>query len=229
MSLRSCVCVMFLVSAAASNAFADVTIDSFQDPEGPLTASFTSSPATVIESFPHVIGGRGLGLIDYAGASVDITSVDGISFLEYSSSVGAAGELSLNYGASIPNYIGNPPPTQMALTVNPATNFLQLSFMAYNHAEGQDMTVDTVLGSGSNQSGDIATMVTTEGAQEVDIPLTDLPGTKLDFIEFTFEAPESTGFQLDSVTLVNSVPEPGTIGVFALFLPLLGRRRAPHA
>jgi hypothetical protein len=233
MKFRFLICLE-LCLASASAAHADITIDSFQDPEGPISANFQQSEFALTSSFPHVIGGRGLGLSVTTGAlpganpiTAEIITVSGASFLQYQSqSADNAGDCRLNYGGSPSFLMQSPQP--MGLGVNSASDILRLSFSEFSDARDQSMEIDTFLQNELETSGTAMPSSMSwiaPGAQIVDIPLTGLTGDILDFITFDFRAPLGATFQLNSVSLVAGVPEPSAICLAAAGLSLLIRRR----
>jgi hypothetical protein len=232
----------FVLFVAPLACRADVVLDSFEDrPAGfPMTGGYNEGDTFILAAYPHVVGGRAMTIIGTtptgtlpngqgggAEVSADIGTVDGISALEYSSiQPDSAGDLSLDYGTSDGPGGLMMSATPLYLPVNTATDYLRLTFLSYNHANGQDMVVNASLGSGldPNAVSSVTTSVTTVGAQEVDIPLTNLPGIELDFFELDFSAPAGTSFDLDSVTLVTPSPEPASAWLISLAVPLLMRR-----
>jgi len=216
-------------------SFADVVIDSFEDrPEGlPLVGGFLSQQSLFTQDYPHVLGGRGMGVIGttlaighFPEASVDINNFNGESSLVYRSlTVNLAGDFKLGYGGvsfisevqslEVPNTIGAQP---LGLTVNPITDFLRITFSAYDHAGGQDLILKTYLQmdlaqieSGTTTPPDWTSILDAPGPQTVDIPLKGFADPTLNFVAFDFLAPEGTSFQLDSVAFITGVPEPNTI------------------
>jgi hypothetical protein len=231
-----------IIAMGSARANADVTvIDSFQDRPTwfPLVVGYGYESTGIVVSFPHVLGGRAVslaattpGLRGSYAVEANINDTDASTLLEYSSlSVGAAGNLTLEYGTPNANSIGNPPPTRLGLSVNPNTDFLRLTFASYNHANAQDMSLNVVLGSGispDDSTVHVSTALISPGSQTLDIPLTDLLGNSLDFIQFAFSAPPDTAFQLDSVALITNVPEPSTVAsLLAGCMLLFPRLRRP--
>ena len=179
----------------------DVIIDSFDDPEGPVSCSSGMggqvNNVMIPQAFPSVLGGRGLSLTN-GNATVGIDLTGNTSLLDFS---GDSAEFLLAYGGSS----GLEPwiPSPMGLRVDPIHDVLRLTFFSYNHAGGLDMQVDTFLETELGQTGistPISRDLTAAGAQTLDIPLGSLNGTQLDFVTFDFHAPANTQFQLDSVS-----------------------------
>jgi hypothetical protein len=225
------IAVMFVASAARGS----VTIDKFEDTEGPLTAGLYQGEVFLTSVFQHVVGGRGISIsntttgVGFPGSnpiSAEIINRNGASFFEYrSSDDGASGECQLGYGGSSTI---EPAPQPMGLYVNPATDFLRLTFIAYNHANALDMTVDALLNTEllhNPSDPPVVGALTIPGAQVLDFPLTSLVGNVLNFVTFDFHAPPGANFQLSSVQLANSVPEPTAAGLLCLSTLLLLPRR----
>jgi hypothetical protein len=217
-----------------------VVIDSFEDrpagPGFPLVGGYLYDPGVIMTSYPHVIGGRGMllsGTTPGEGSdavSVDIDNTATPSFLEYNSfDPTFGGELEIDYGASEVPYTGSNV-TQLGLNVNPATDYLQLNFLAYNYAGDQDMTVVAFLNSVPNPlvsptPTTVTGMLGQPGLQVLDFPLSSLTGDTLEFASFVFQAPPGTDFELSSVELITSVPEPGSAWLLGIALPLFFERK----
>ncbi|HEY1686864.1 MAG TPA: hypothetical protein VGG19_19035 [Tepidisphaeraceae bacterium] len=211
---------------------ADITIDSFLDAEGPLSAGPGVSAGTFADSYPHVLGGRTLLLTASAGGFItfppsytiqaNITTINGFPCLEYTALDNqAAGELELTYGSDRDSYPGAPTP--LGLTVNPSQDFLSLTFLAYNDPQEQDMTVNAFLNSETATGPMVSATLATPDLQVLDYPLTSLTTDTLDFVTFDFNAPPGADFQLASVMLM---PEPAIFPAIILLCGSVSIRRA---
>jgi PEP-CTERM motif len=236
-----CVLLMSVASIAARGNV--VVIDSFEDrPAGyPVMVAFGDA-VNAMQSYPNVIGGRGISIYgdtpqvtlpNGEGGSVEATVVDinnatGSSFLEFNSDPNASTTLEIGYGGTSDF---DPQPTPLGLNVNPATDFLQLAFLAYNNVNSQDLMVGAFLNTEFNPlqsptSTPVSATLVGSGAQSLDFPLSNLGGNTLDFVTFNFQPPPGTSFELASVELITSVPEPASMALLAFgSLGLLSRWR----
>jgi hypothetical protein len=226
------VLVVAAVSLVPQVARADVIIiDSFQDRPNDFPLTSDTGGIGVVASFPRVLGGRGvaLGVLGSSGASpatVDILLDDNKPLLQYSSQDTTAEVLNLGYGTSGASQSSGVEP--LFLPVNPSADYLQLVFSAYNHANDTDMALKTTLGSNLFPNTVYATelaILSNAGPQTVDIPFTNLSGNTLDSLNFEFDAPAGTDFELGSVTLVTGSPEPASMTILAIPAMLLLRRQ----
>ena len=230
--------ICLFLSLISSTAKADVLIDSFEDrPNGqfPLLGAYGFGFITPVEGLPHVVGGRGMQLMGTTPeitfpqptpeVGVDITNSGGQSYLEYTTQLdGASGDFMLDYGG-YPGSIGSPQP--LGLGISSSSDLLRLTLSSYNHAGAQDMTINfykSQVWYGNPNAPDCTMTLTSAGAQSVDIPLTGMIGSTLDYMTIEFVAPEGTAFKLDSVKFVSGVPEPGTISLLGPIVLLIMRR-----
>lgn len=201
-------------------ARADAIIDLFQDPQAPYSAGNTSSVDVLTQSFPHVLGGR--GLILSPNTTADIGAGNNSLTLDFQ----GTGIFSLGYGGSSGLMPWAPAP--MNLFVDSAADYLELTFSSYTHPTGQDMTLETWFQTelGQETTSQPVTMTFTgTGPQVVDIPLDGLADPTLDFLTFEFHASTGTQFQLQSVVVIMPAPEPGALALWASSLALLLSRR----
>jgi hypothetical protein len=222
---------------------ADMTIDSFEDADGPIYAGNNYVSSTIPRTFPHVIAGRSMELAGGTGSTgvisdifpqdfpqqveATITSANDSSFLEYTDLTGSAsGTLTLSYGLpGIFSSDGTPSPDLLGLTINPNTSFLQLTFLTYNHANNQDLFLGTILNPDEpSETLSLLTSITSSGPQQLDIPLNGLTTTTLNSLTFHFGAPAGTTFELDSISLITQTPEPASLSVLVLSVLTLHRR-----
>ncbi len=115
-------------------------------------------------------------------------------------------------------------PEPLVLPVDPANTVLRVSFLSYNHANGEDMTLFATFGMSPNESGfSTSKGMSLAGGQFVDISMAAFSGTELDSLSLTFASPAGTNYLIDSISLV-TVREPTTMAI-APFLLIAGLRR----
>jgi hypothetical protein len=207
-------------------ARADVILDTFNDRTAiwPLNTVVTdpSSVTTVPESASHVPGGQrmvGIGtstmdVENFDTAAVDIHNSSGYSYLDYRSSVGAAATVELGYGQATPlNLVG--------------ANALKIAFLNYDLAQAGPLHIAATVTHAANTPFHCFFDVTTVGAQTVNIPLTGYAYGSVDSVVLDFVAPKGTDYRIDSVSV--AVPEPASLALLGLGLPLLLKRRSRAA
>ena len=171
-----------IVAAGASAAHADVILDTFSDK---VAADY---PFTVVSDQPFATGNIESGLTGVAGgtrgtllssvtglvptfdsATLNVFNTSPFSFFDYSSTSGAAAVATLSYGSNAA--AGN-----LGLAIAPASDFIALTFLTYDHANGNDLPVSGSLTSGINTFTLPVETLTTPGksSKPVTIPLSSL-------------------------------------------------------
>jgi hypothetical protein len=246
MKIHYLTALLILSVPSAASTTAAVVIDSFQDPEA-LSASSPSffndgyNESLISQILPHVVGGRALGIFMDTGntgigdAAATIAVVNGMPSLTFMSSGDSLFTLAYGAGNGFFSTGGPTMPSPMDLQVQSLQDYLQLVFSSYSRTDGRNLIIDTYLQTQSFQitldthqsTNGVTPIVTTldiDGPQTIDIPLSSLSGNDLNAITFAFNAPANTNFQLESIALVSAAPEPSTLFILAIALPLLWRR-----
>lgn len=213
-------CILCFATASAASA---AVIDSFTSTQfgNPLTLSrSTVGTSTVNEGlvFNAIGNERTTRLVGTAFTDAGIDRVDmGIfpnsGLLDYASSAGANGRLTLTY----PNLPGD-------LNADfSGDQLLRIDVTQYDFAAGAPMRVLVTLEDGTDQPAE-SKLLTSPGAQSVDFLLSDFPSTldltDIQSIVVEFRPGQSTDFRLNSISTI--VPEPASattllVGAVAVF------------
>jgi hypothetical protein len=221
---------------------AAIIVDDFTSQTAPSAWPLTTTASTPHSGFgfndsglADVLGGKRAADIGYTTMDVpgfdafraDLFHAPGLSFVDVSSSSGAQGRFSLAYG--LPYAVGS---AAFGLTQSADTKALRVTFLAYDAANDQPLTIQTTAFHQIDPTHSFSvslpdTLLSAPGAQTVDIPLADFwtnGGGTLDGLEFFFVGGKAADYRIDSITLI---PEPTSAALFACGATLLttARRR----
>lgn len=222
------------ICTAAGTVQAGLIIDDFSETSSaawPLARTTVGVTNTTDTGLTQAAGGTRKTFLTYASGDVpgldevtaDVFTSSGFSLLDYTSSTGADGSLTVRYDGLIAG----------GLTLDlSGQSDIRIDLAGYDAPAGGSMTITVTLISdwtGANQESVVLTgLVTTAGAQSVLIGLTSVPSsvdfTDINFIEITFDAPKGADFRVDLIS--TEVPEPATVALLGFGLgALLVRRR----
>ena len=219
------------VAVSASIAHAAIIVDTFdQTSAAPLTVTTNIGPAgtTITEAPSDVPASQRNTTIK--NTNMDIAGLDGItsqvftnvnnSLFNYSSTAGAQGTVELRYGTN--------PGALAHLNLSQATS-IQISFLAFDNANNGNMTISSSLANSTTSQALANVLVTTPGAQTINIPISGIPSAILsdtDVLTFDFIAPKAADFRIDAISI--TVPEPAPFALLAVAAGVAFLQRRPR-
>ncbi len=224
--------VLTLVAVVVPPSNAGMIIDSFEDVvEGawPVThTTGTQSTRVIVGGLTGVLGGWrdtsiGASAVDLPGVDqIDVNISPEYGLLDYASSVGSNGQLTLRYW-------GDPVARHLHADLS-SEALIRIDFADFDLPGGTPMHVGVTLSEGLPPArASLDRWVTGPGAQSLEFPFAEFDDIEyvdladLDNIIVAFMASRGTDFRVDQIVMV--VPEPATLGLLAIGGLLVMRRR----